>query len=85
MIKSEWTYKDVILNIETIKSEYLRVLLSFSILEKKKKLEYMRKCKQEVYNLKTLEWKRNTIWKYLNNESGINTSRYLINTLDIKE
>lgn len=85
MINSESTYKDVILNIEAIKTDYLRVLLSFSYLEKKEKLKYMRKYKNDIYSLKAKEWRKDTIWKYLNNNSGMRTSQYLNSTLDIKE
>lgn len=83
MIKSEWTYKDIIINIETIKSEYQSILLSFSLTNKKDKLKYMDKIKGELYKIHTKEWRKDMIWAYINNETK--SIYYLKSKLDTKE
>lgn len=83
MIKPEWTYKDIILNIEAIKSEYQGTLLSFLLTEKKKKIKYMDKVKEELYKIHTKEWRKDMIWAYINGETK--SIYYLKSKLDTKE
>lgn len=68
MIKDEWGFKEVIENIETLRSEYNRFLTSFSIFERKKGLKLCRQFKTKLYRLKFDEYKKNLIWKYINDE-----------------
>jgi hypothetical protein len=68
MIKDDWGFKEVIENIETLRSEYNRFLTSFSIFERKKSLKLCRQFKTKLYRLKFDEYKKNLIWKYINDE-----------------
>lgn len=68
MIDSNWTYEEVVANIETLKTYYGRLLTSFSIFERKKRIKLCREFKTQIYNLNFDEYLRNQIWKYLNDE-----------------
>lgn len=65
-VAKSWDFKTVVLKIEALKSEYKETLASFSIFELHEKVEYMRKMKNSVYNLKMNEQKKDKIWNYLN-------------------
>lgn len=84
MIDTSWALKDVIENIETLKSTYVRSLASFSYFDKKSKLRYMQKIKAEIYNIKTVEWRKNIIWNYINSNECKEPLRYLLGELDTK-
>lgn len=68
MINKEWTFNDTIINIETLKTYYCRLLASFSVFERKKRIALCRKFKTQIYSLKFEEYKRNLIWRYINGE-----------------
>lgn len=68
MIESNWTYEEVVANIETLKTYYGRLLTSFSIFERKKRIKLCRNFKTQIYSLPIDEYKINRIWRYLNDE-----------------
>jgi len=68
MIKKDWTFNDVISNIEALKNQYNGFLTSFSYFERKKRITLCRKFKTEVYSLHIEEYKLNLIWRYINDE-----------------
>lgn len=68
MIESDWTFSDVVSNIEALKNQYNGFLTSFSVFERKKALQVMRKFKTQLYSLHFEEYKRNLAWKYINDE-----------------
>ena len=68
MIESGWNFNDVVSNIETLKNQYNGFLTSFSVFERKKALLLMRQFKTKIYSLHFEEYKRNLIWKYINDE-----------------
>lgn len=68
MIDNNWTYEEVVANIETLKNQYNGFLTSFSVFERKKRIQLCRNFKTQIYNLNFDEYLRNQIWKYLNDE-----------------
>lgn len=68
MIESGWTFKDVVCNIEALKNQYNWFLTSFSVFERRKGLELCRQFKRQIYSLKFEEYKRNLVWRYINDE-----------------
>ena len=68
MIDNNWTFSDVVSNIETLKTYYGGILTSFSVFERKKALLLMRKFKTQIYSLHFEEYKRNLAWRYINDE-----------------
>jgi hypothetical protein len=68
MIESGWTFSDVVSNIEALKNQYNGFLTSFSVFERKKALQLMRQFKTKIYSLHFEEYKRNLVWRYINDE-----------------
>lgn len=64
-------FENIIKNIDNIKSEYKRILESFSYYEQKKKILFMRKLKKHIYSLGCDEWKSDRIWDYLNDYEDV--------------
>lgn len=68
MIERGWTYEEVVANIETLRNYYVVLLTSFSYFERKKRIKVCRDFKEQIYSLQFDEYKRNMIWKYINDE-----------------
>lgn len=68
MIESDWTFSDVVSNIEALKNQYNGFLTSFSVFDRRKALQLMRQFKTKIYSLNFEEYKRNLIWRYINDE-----------------
>ena len=68
MIENDWTFSDTVCNIKTLKTYYNGILTSFSVLERKKRIALCRQFKDKVYALHFDEYKRNLIWRYINDE-----------------
>ena len=60
-IKPEWTFKEVVENIEVIKSQTEGIIASFSSYEIKKQIWFKRQLRNKIYSLKFEEWKKDRI------------------------
>lgn len=67
-INQNLKYKEILLQIETIKSQYQEVLLSFSIFEQDKKILFIKQMKKQIYSLNFDEWRIDKIWNFINNK-----------------
>lgn len=65
-INPDWTFKEVVDNIKTIKILYKGVLSSFSHFELKKEIDFKQQTRDSVYALKMQDWKKGIIWDYMN-------------------
>lgn len=61
-----WTFKQIIINIKSIKDEFLGKLSSFSYFKLHDKVLFLRGIKEQIYSLKIDNWKCSKIWEYLN-------------------
>lgn len=68
MIDSGWKFNDVVQNIETLRSQYKGFLVSFSLWERPKRIQLCRDFKKQIYSLRFEEYRKNLIWKYINDE-----------------
>lgn len=69
MVNSEWTYKQSLYYISSIKEEYKGFMTSFCMFGNNKEyFEIMYNLKKDIYNLKFEMWKRDKLWEYLNND-----------------
>lgn len=68
MIDKDWTFDDVLANIETLKDYWNSLLVSFSYFERKKRIKVCRNFKTQIYSLNIEEYKLNRIWRYINDE-----------------
>lgn len=65
-VDNNWTFEEAVNNIKTLKTQYEKVLASFSYFEFKKELEFKKNVKRSIYNLKMSEWKKDKLWEYMN-------------------
>ena len=60
-INPEWTFKEVVENIEVVKSQTEGIIASFSSYEIKKQIWFKRQLRNKIYSLKFEEWKKDRI------------------------
>lgn len=70
-MNQNWTFKEVVANAETMKSQFDGILSSFSYFQLHDKVVFLRNARQEIYNFKFELWKRDKLWDYLNNNLDI--------------
>lgn len=65
-VNSNYTFKEIIVKIKTLRQNYEDVLASFSYFNLHKKIEIMKKFRDSIYALNFEEWKKDRLWDYLN-------------------
>ena len=60
-IDPDSTFRDIVDNIEAIKSQVGDIIASFSSFEIKKQLQFQRELRKQIYALKFELWKRERI------------------------
>lgn len=60
-INPEWTFKEVVENIEVIKSKTRDIIASFSSFEIKKQVKFKRQLRNSIYSLNFEEWKKDRV------------------------
>ena len=79
MFDKDLDFKHILLNLEALKLEYNRVLMSFSYFNKKELIKWQKEVKNKIYSLNVVEWRKDKIWLYLNGDIDILTVKYLLN------
>lgn len=70
-INENWTFEDTVNHIKTLKFQYHEVLASFSYFDLKKEVEFKKNVKKSIYNLKFVEWQKDLLWEYMNDDIEI--------------
>lgn len=65
-VNPNWTYRELVEHIKTLKDEYQGILSSFSMWERGKWADFIVQTKAMFYKLKLLEWQIDNLWKYMN-------------------
>ena len=60
-INPEWNFKEVVENIEVVKSKTWDIIASFSSFEIKKQIKFKRQLRDSVYSLNFEEWKKDRV------------------------
>lgn len=60
-----WSYKELSMNLKTLRILYRQKLASFSYFQKKEKIAFERKIKETIYSYPYQEFLRNFAWNYL--------------------
>lgn len=60
-INPEWNFKEVVENIEVIKSKTWDIIASFSSFEIKKQVKFKRQLRNSIYSLNFEEWKKDRV------------------------
>lgn len=66
-INPNWTFKETLEHLKTLKRQYRYILTSFSYFDLHLKVLYLQKMRDTIYSLKFEEWKKDRIWEYMNN------------------
>lgn len=74
----DWNYKEVVKNIEALKSQVWDIIASFSYLEIKELIEFKRELRRLIYSLKMEEWRRDRIFEYIYNDFELEELKRLI-------
>ena len=61
-------FKEIVDNIEIMRDDYHKMIASFSVFERKKGIELCKKFKKEFYSLNFEEYKKDLVWRYINDE-----------------
>ena len=69
-INENWTYKELVDNIEALKTQINGVLASFSCYEIKLSIQYRKQLRKDIYALKFEEWKKERILEYIYDDIG---------------
>ena len=77
-INIDWNYKEVVNNIEVIKSQVLGVIASFSYFQNRDKTIFMMWLKKTIYSFKFQEWKKDKIIEYIYDDVDIELLKKLI-------
>ena len=77
-INPEWTFKEVVENIEVVKSQTEGIIASFSSFEIKKQLKFKKHLRNKIYSLKFEEWKKDRIIECIYGYFEINKIKQMI-------
>ena len=66
-----WTFCEMVENIEALKTQINGVLASFSCYEIKLSIQYRKQLRKDIYALKFEEWKKERILEYIYDDIGI--------------
>lgn len=73
MIDKRWNFKQAVENIKAVKDYYIELLSSFSIYETKQKRITIQEIRKQVYELQILEWQKDKLWEYMNDDETLTT------------
>ena len=69
VINENWTFKQLVYDyIKKMRHEYDRGLCLFKCYEVKEKTQYIKECREKIFNLKIEYWQKERIWEYLNHD-----------------
>lgn len=77
-ININWTFKELVDNIEVIKSQVWDIIASFSYFDIKKEVDFKRRLRKTIYSLKFEEWRRDRILEYIYNDVELDVLRRLL-------
>lgn len=77
-IDLNWNFKEVVNNIEVIRTKTRGIIASFSSFEVKKQLQFKRNLRNTIYSLKIQMWQKERMWEVLNDDFDIKNFKKLI-------
>lgn len=72
-IDKNWSFKDIVLNLWTLRGEYYTILASFSYFETHEKVEFIKQLRNDIYSLNFDESKKDKIWDFMNGNEYMST------------
>ena len=77
-IDLNWNFKEVVNNIEVIRTKTRGIIASFSSFEVKNQLQFKRNLRNTIYSLKIQMWQKERMWEVLNDDFDIKNFKKLI-------
>lgn len=65
-INQNWTFKEVVDNLESLRTDYEGILATFSYFDIKEKNKFLLKTRNKFYSLNLQKWEKDKIWEYMN-------------------
>ena len=78
LIKPSWTFKEIVENIEVIKTQAREIIASFSYFERKQTIIFMKKLRDSIYSLNFETWRCDRIVEYIYDDIDLETLKNLI-------
>lgn len=66
-----WNYKETVVHLEALKSQYEEILASFSYFQLHEKVNFIRSTRNALYSLHLLEWQKDRIWNCMNGNDDL--------------
>lgn len=77
IIDQNQTFKQMVDNITTLKSQYREILASFSYKQLKEQNSFVYNIRCQIYSFSFEEWKKDKLWEYLNNDIELEVIKQL--------
>lgn len=77
-INPNWNFKEVVSNIEVIKSSVREIIASFSYFERKQAIAFMYKLRKDIYSLNFETWRCDRIVEYIYDDIDLETLKKLV-------
>lgn len=84
-VPETYTFENIVLNLKTIKSNYIGVLSSFFAFDLHNKVICLKEIHDQFYSLNLDTWKIDRIWEYLNNDIDYETIEIIANRQNLKK
>lgn len=65
-INQNWTFKEVVDNLKSLKADYEGILATFSEFKISDKVAFLKNTRDKFYSLNLQEWEKDKIWNYMN-------------------
>lgn len=65
-INQNWTFKEVVDNLKSLKTDYEGILATFSYFDLHDKVLFLKNTRDKFYSLNLQEWEKDKIWSYMN-------------------
>lgn len=78
LINQNWTFKEVVENIEEIKTHARGIITSFSYFERKQAIIFMKQLRDSIYSLNFEVWRCDRIVEFIYDDIDLETLKNLI-------
>ena len=78
LINQNWTFKEVVENIEEIKTHARGIITSFSYFERKQAIVFMKQLRDSIYSLHFETWRCDRLVEFIYDDIDLETLQKLI-------
>lgn len=65
-INKNWTFKEVVDNLKSLRTDYEGILATFSYFNLHEKALFLKNTRDSFYSLNLQNWEKDKIWSYMN-------------------